>query len=1336
MPFIPTSFSNFFQKSLGRIHKDFYQKEELDFLERELFQIYEEFEKAEVPIYIKIYSHENQDRLLRFHLTCVAIVCKSLPFFAGKIRHLFHIENIPISRSLQFHPAEGKEFYYIEVNLENKDSVSQLQSQFQDIYYKIKNITQSYSRFMEESNKKIHFFKSDFQTFFEWLTRSAFIWEGGLIITNNEKESYGLLVPEELEKSWLTYCNQNSDKENLFCSEINLDGYLEETKLYFIGIHSKAYEIGLVGSFNQYAHNVGVNNIPILNARFKNFLHKEKIEPLSGLGRSVRRIFNSLPPEILFLIPEEHYLSLYQVIIEQSLRTKVSSSGFIIGKDLGIIITLIPAKHWEESKWEEAIKIIDEHIPKAICRAFYKNLSDTMQSFHLIRSLEISAINLFHVTSHLEIHFTPWIEILQNKWESKFKDILFPKNLVFRKDYIATHDTDHALYDLELANNLGNDKLILSIDEGNDCTIIQAITKDAEFPLSKWVYTFNVLGLSAISQRVYRFILNDKTYSKIEFYFNTLENRNQLYERLKQAIYYTMHGKLPADDLSKLVLKTNLNANGVYFLKSIRDYCLQTNPYFNKNDFNEVLLEYDNFSSGIWEYFQEKFQKGNSITNQKIKELSNQAKTIREDEILKAFRTAVEGIVRTNFFGGNEDKNFNQKIGLEREVISYKIDSSIPSSLPNPRPYREIFVYSSQIMGIHLRGGKVARGGLRHSDRISDFRTEILSLMKTQMVKNTVIVPVGSKGGFVILKNPFVVHEIPVVEAYKQYIRGLLSLTDNRKEGQPYLFAKPNGPYAYDEYDPYLVVAADKGTATFSDIANEISQNFEFWLGDAFASGGSRGYSHKEYGITAKGALVTGDRRLRSLGLDLLQDPITVVGIGDLGGDVFGNGLLFSKYLKLVAAFNHKHIFLDPNPDLEKSYEERIRLFHSKNSGWDFYNKEVISKGGGVFLKTEKAIPISNEVKQVLGIEEDVLSGTALIRAILKAPVDMFYNGGIGTYVKSQMEDNSEVGDPTNNEYRINGNEVRARVVCEGGNLGFTQLGRIEYCIQGGKIYTDAIDNSAGVDLSDHEVNLKLLFSHLINKGVVKDEEERDQYLKEIASNVCEKVLLDNNLQSLSIDTDEYESQTLGWEQFIKVSHYFISKGILNPITEKIPANQSEWEELKEKTKQIPTPILCVLLAYSKMDLYNESIQTNIFQLEDFENIYNFYFPNSILNQFRPYLSEHPLKKEILLTQLVNFYVNLMGSKGILLLIEHEKQVRMEKFREILLYLKSHFIFEFLNELSVIRNKNLERENSILLSKIRNKIRLKWMISSKLDLSEFRVIHSISGEILQSILNL
>jgi glutamate dehydrogenase len=1320
-------FAKNFQKSISSVYREFYQPEELKLLETELYTLYQESERTDEMVWSKIYSHDGSDKLLRIHLSCIVIVCKSMPFFAGKIRNLFHKMDVPIGRSLQFHPCPGKEFYYIEINSENQEFLHALDEQIETSYHRIKIITADYNHFKTEVNPIADQLDENFKKLIHWLLEKGFVWEGGVLFIDGKKFQFGEKLEIELEKEWLNSQSNDSSEVQLFTKEINKIGFLEQTNLYFLGFSFLQSKIGFLGSFNQLASTIGINNIPLMEARFHDFLQSEGIESFSGLGRSVRRIFNAIPPEILFLMPQSAYISLFQVIIEQSLRTKNHSSGFLIGSDLGILITSIPQKNWEEGKWEEAAQIIEQYLPGATIRTYLKNLSSSLQGFHLIRYSGITQTILFQISSQLENLFTPWLELLRGKWEDRFKEEPFPEILDFRKDYIATHDSEKAIYDLDMTRKLGDDKLILGIFQTeNRATLIQAITHDREFPLSKWVNAFTNLGLSPISQRVYRFHLNNQFYSKIEFFFELFPNHNLLYERLKTAVYYIMKGKLPSDGLSAMILRTDLDANEIYFLKAIRDYCLQTNPYFNKGDFNEILLHHSEFSQELAKYFVSKFKDGKEPSINKLKELTEAAKTLREDEVLKSMSSAARAILRTDFFGGANDLEFGKSIGLKRDTISFKIDSSIPSSLPLPRPFREIFVYSSQIMGIHLRGGEVARGGLRHSDRISDFRTEVLSLMKTQMIKNTVIVPVGSKGGFVILKNQYINQDITVVDAYKLYITALLSVTDNRKGTEPIAYAKAKGPFAFDSFDPYLVVAADKGTASFSDIANGISTNLNFWLGDAFASGGSKGYSHKEYGITAKGALVTADRQLRKLDIDYLREPVTVVGIGDMGGDVFGNGLLNSKYFKLLAAFNHKHIFLDPNPDPAKSYEERKRLFESKESGWDHYDKSLISNGGGVFDKTQKSIKITPEVKHSLGIEADELSGQALINAILKTPVDLFYNGGIGTYVKSEEEENSEVGDPLNNEVRINGTQLRAKVVSEGGNLGFTQLGRIEYALKGGRIYTDALDNSAGVDLSDHEVNLKLFFSYLLVKGKIKNQEERDAYMKEIAASVCHSVLLDNELQSLAVDTDEYESEQFGWKPFIESSQYFISKGLLNPNTEKVPARPIDWEEWQAKSKRIPTPVLCVLLAYPKMDLYSEAISTDLFRVEDYPLLYNLYFPERIQNQFKQELQEHPLKKEILLTQLVNFYINLLGSTGILLLKDKDKIRKLEKFKAISDYLYTSGAYETLVEVASTRDKRIEAKLAVLLSKIRDRVRSKWTVSDKINLNDLNLDRTLS----------
>ncbi|MBP9885290.1 MAG: NAD-glutamate dehydrogenase [Leptospiraceae bacterium] len=1328
MSSISKTFFEAINKSMGSIYLDFYLNNEINFLEQELWNIYEESKSLE-PVYTRSYDFNFEDPLLRMNLSCIVIVCKSMPFFAANIRSLFHKKNLPINRSLHFHPESGKEMYYIEIQTKDKEIIQNIQTQIESSYSRILKLTSQFPNFTNKIESQKELKKSDKWLLVDWLLKKGIIWEGGAYLESGKKlELFGEVADNYTYLNWFTNLKTDSGTISIECKESEFQSFLGDNTLFYIAILHSDFRVLLMGSFTQHAETLGIIEIPFFNMRFKDFFTIEKIEYNSGLGRTVRRIFNSLPVEILFLMPESSYISLFKVIIEQSLKTENRSNGLTLTHDLAIILTTVPEKNWLETKWIESNAIIKKSLPEANVKSYHILLTNSVQCFHLIRSEKISKQILFEVSSQMEFLFRPWIDFIKTKWEDRFKDIAFPKNVEFRNDYIATHDPERAVYDLDMVYRLENKRVVFNIVETQtNATLIEAVTLEKEFALSQWVTALNSFGLSAISQRVYRFHCGEKVYSKTEFFFEPFVNENKLYERLKLALTYTMEGQLPADSLSGLLLKTNLSANALLFLKSIREYCLQTNPAFNRGDFNEILLNYPEFSEETWTFFQERFLKAKSYDTVTLKSLADQAKTIREDEVLNSIRTAILAILRTNFFGTIYENDFGKKVGLERLAVAYKIDSSIPVSLPLPRPFREIFVYSSLFQGIHLRGGAVARGGLRFSDRPSDFRTEVLSLMKTQMVKNTVIVPVGSKGGFVLSKNQYATRDLTMVEAYKMYVSSLLSLTDNRKGSENIPFAGENGPFALDGFDPYLVVAADKGTAQLSDTANEISIRKNFWLGDAFASGGSRGYSHKEFGITAKGALVTADRHLRNLGIDYLKDPITVIGIGDMGGDVFGNGLIHSKAYKLVAAFNHKHIFLDPNPDPEKSFEERKRLFYSKASGWDNYNPNLISKGGGVFEKSEKAISISPEMQKVLGITQNTLSGSALVSAILKAPVDLFYNGGIGTYVKAENEENSKVGDPANNEVRVNGSELRAKVVCEGGNLGFTQLGRIEYALNGGNIYTDALDNSAGVDLSDHEVNLKIFFNHLKEIGKIANDDERDIYLKEIANEVCHNVLSDNALQSLAVDADYSESILKGWDQFIKGSQDLISKKILHANTEKIPATLSDWEEWKSVSKGIPKPALCVLLSYAKMELYSESIRENSFQIEDFPELFYDYFPKPLVAKYKNELTEHPLKTEILNTQIINFYVNLMGFGGLLLLGDKNSSERMKYLKEIVHYLYSLRVDLLLKEIAAIREKSVEKETVKLLCEIRDRIRVKWGLSKEISLEGNKLLEFISN---------
>jgi glutamate dehydrogenase len=551
----------------------------------------------------------------------------------------------------------------------------------------------------------------------------------------------------------------------------------------------------------------------------------------------------------------------------------------------------------------------------------------------------------------------------------------------------------------------------------------------------------------------------------------------------------------------------------------------------------------------------------------------------------------------------------------------------------------EIYVHSRRLEGIHLRGGKVARGGIRWSDRHDDFRTEVLGLMKTQMVKNAIIVPVGSKGGFVLKGNvpPRPALDAYVVDRYREYIAGLLDVTDNIVDGK---VLHPPEVVRHDGDDPYLVVAADKGTAHLSDTANSVSAQYGFWLGDAFASGGSNGWDHKKVGITARGAWECVKHHFARIGRNVQREPFTCAGVGDMAGDVFGNGLLQSRATKLLAAFNHAHIFIDPSPDPEQSYRERERLFRLPRSSWRDYDPSLISKGGGVFERSAKAIPLGPEIKALLDLEGETASGEEVIRRILTARVDLLYNGGIGTYVKASFEDDAEVGDRANDRVRVDGRDVRAAVVAEGGNLGFTQAGRVEFWARGGRVNTDAVDNSGGVDLSDHEVNIKILLDLLVKKGAVKSRDERNRILAEMTEEVAQLVLLDNANQARALTLDALRS-TVRYEEFVQFIDSLAAAGVLSRADNGIPGRQELLED-PLRDRGLPRPMLAVLLGHTKMWAFQAALETDLPDRPEARPLLDAYFPGR-LEVFAADFPAHPLRREIVATVAVNHVVNEAG---------------------------------------------------------------------------------------------
>jgi len=714
-------------------------------------------------------------------------------------------------------------------------------------------------------------------------------------------------------------------------------------------------------------------------------------------------------------------------------------------------------------------------------------------------------------------------------------------------------------------------------------------------------------------------------------------------KRFEDCFMAVERGKAENDGLNRLIVSAGLNWRQTALLRCYAKHILQLGLPFSQAYMEDVLVAHSKLVQLLVRKFETMFDPDLSKTKRKreLKTINEavergvaKARNVDEDRILNSFARGIEATLRSNFFQTVEGTD------TPKPYISIKLDPARLPEVPLPRPHFEVFVYSTEVEGVHLRGGDVARGGLRWSDRREDFRTEVLGLMKAQVVKNTVIVPTGAKGGFFPKRMPVgdrAAIQDNGIHCYKTFIRGLLDVTDNVVNGA---VIPPDRVVRRDGDDPYLVVAADKGTATFSDIANGISAEYDFWLDDAFASGGSAGYDHKGMAITARGAWEAVKRHFRELGLNIQKQPFTVAGIGDMSGDVFGNGMLLSRKIKLVAAFNHRRIFLDPTPDIAASFRERKRLFRKPGSTWDDYNELLISKGGGVYSRQAKTIRLSNETRKLLDIDAQSLKPDELIRAILRMPVDLLWNGGIGTYAKASNEGHSDVGDRSNDTVRVNADELRCKVIGEGGNLGLTQRARVEFSLRGGRINTDFIDNSGGVDCSDREVNIKILLGDAAKKKGLS-RQKRDELLASMTDEVADLVLRNNYLQTQSISM----SETLSADRIDETARLITAlerTGLLDRDLEFLP-DDVEIEERRSRKQGLTRPELAVVLSYAKIDLYDGLIDSHE-TLEDFLQIDpQRYFPPVLRRRYVDLIPGHRLSRQILATLISNALVNRMG---------------------------------------------------------------------------------------------
>ncbi len=1095
-------------------------------------------------------------------------------------------------------------------------------------------------------------------------------------------------------------------------SSIHRSGYMDYVGVKIFNKHGKAIgEHRFIGLFTSNAYTRSAWDTPLIRARVEAVMEHSKLRPESHAWKALIHILETLPRDELFQSSVEELVSLSMSILKLQERqsTRLLIRRELFGRFYSCML-FIPRDRFNTEN-RQAIQAILKRSLKGERIDYQVLVSDSpLARLHIVvrpRSGEPVEYDVAEIEAKIVKAVRSWEDelrqiLIQKLGESDGLKVFERFHRAVPLSYTDDVSPWVASFDLQnMAMLEGESDLGMSLYRPRKKRMgvlrFKIFKYTRPIPLTEVLPMLENLGLSIVSERPYEFRLSQDKSIWVQDFDMVLATGEDLdieavREIMQQAFEMTWRGGNESDGFNRLVLAARLRWRQITILRAYSKYLLQTGIPFSQAYMETTLESHPVIARLLVELFETIFDprrkneseagarrrggrlqkvfavlhgdpstalgeclkavvdaRGSSVHKDQIKTLKaaivcalESVSSLDQDRILRAFCNLILATLRTNYFCSDE-------AGEPKEYLSFKFDSAQVTDLPKPCPFREIWVYSPRVEGIHLRMGKVARGGLRWSDRREDFRTEVLGLMKAQNVKNTMIVPVGAKGGFVVKRMPEGDRETvmeEVIHCYQSFIRGLLDISDNLSEDE---VLPPMDVVRLDEDDPYLVVAADKGTATFSDIANGVAEEYGFWLGDAFASGGSVGYDHKVMGITAKGAWESVKRHFRELDIDTQAEDFTVVGIGDMAGDVFGNGMLLSRHICLQAAFNHMHIFLDPTPDAESSFVERQRLFDLPRSSWDDYNRKLISKGGGIYSRQSKSIKLSPQVRDWLGVDAKQMAPAELIRLLLKARVDLLWNGGIGTYVKASSETNADAGDTANNGLRINGAELRCKVVGEGGNLGLTQLGRVEYALAGGRINTDFIDNSAGVDCSDHEVNIKILLNQVMRQGKL-ELDSRNELLVEMTDDVDQLVLRSNYLQTQTISMMErLTGARLGAKaHFIQVLE---QQGLLDRELEFLPTDD-DIEQRRTVNKGLTRPELSTLLSYAKIVLYQQLLESslpddNYLRPELFD-----YFPSAIQKRFAAEMHQHRMKREIITTMVTNSIVNRMGASFCLLMQE------------------------------------------------------------------------------------
>ncbi|MEU9459984.1 NAD-glutamate dehydrogenase [Streptomyces sp. NPDC058322] len=1028
-----------------------------------------------------------------------------------------------------------------------------------------------------------------------------------------------------------------------------------------------------LGLFSSAAYTESVRRVPVIRRKVAEVLEGAGFSPNSHDGRDLLQILETYPRDELFQTPVDQLRSVVTSVLylQERRRLRLYLRQDEYGRYYSAIVYL-PRDRYTTGVRLRLIDILKEELGGTSVDFTAWNTESILSRLHFVVRVppgtelpDLTDAEADRIEARLVEAARSWADGFQEALgaecgEERAAELLRQYGHSFPEGYKADHTPRSAVADLVHLEALKQDEndFALSLYEP-----VGAVPGERRFKiyrtgeqvsLSAVLPALQQLGVEVVDERPYELRCADRTHAWIyDFGLRMPQaNGNGSYladdarDRFQDAFAAVWTGKAENDGFNSLVLGAGLNWRQAMVLRAYAKYLRQAGSTFSQDYMESTLRNNVHTTRLLVSLFEarmspERQHAGTELIDGLLEELDgalDQVASLDEDRILRSFLTVIKATLRTSFFQMADDGN-------PHSYVSMKFDPQSIPDLPAPRPAFEIWVYSPRVEGVHLRFGKVARGGLRWSDRREDFRTEILGLVKAQMVKNTVIVPVGAKGGFVAkqLPDPAVDRDAWMAEgiaSYRTFISALLDITDNMVAGE---VVPPKDVVRHDEDDTYLVVAADKGTASFSDIANEVAVAYGFWLGDAFASGGSAGYDHKGMGITARGAWESVKRHFRELGHDTQTEDFTVVGVGDMSGDVFGNGMLLSEHIRLVAAFDHRHIFIDPNPDAATSYAERRRLFELPRSSWADYNKDLLSAGGGIHPRSAKSIPVNAHIREALGIEPGVTKMTPaeLMQTILKAPVDLVWNGGIGTYIKSSAESNADVGDKANDAIRVNGEDLRAKVVGEGGNLGATQLGRIEFARGGGRINTDAIDNSAGVDTSDHEVNIKILLNGLVRDGDMTVK-QRNKLLAEMTDEIGRLVLRNNYAQNVALANATSQSTSL-----LHAHQRFMRRlgrdGDLDRGLEFLPADR-QIRELLNGGKGLSQPELAVLLAYTKITAARELIRTSLPDDAHLQTLLHAYFPEQLREQFPEAVDGHALRREIITTVLVNDTVNTGGS--------------------------------------------------------------------------------------------